>query len=324
MSNSKIQQFVTTLPNECADNRNSCEPCSSKKTVAAIDQFVTQVEIDRGDDIISEIINHNIEEDYVLPPGNSKAAIAVRKAAAVLGCKSESCVIQHPRMKNFINKVDPDIDISTELRENFKAKGPRNSNSLLSNFNHEDVFHQWSNQFNNFYPYEFNMIDFAKVGGSLAVVNILDILSGNEDVNLGNGNFVKRPCNIMGCILNTDVSSGRGKHWVAIFIDARGKKNWTIEYFNSSGNPPTKEVVKWMEESKVIMETYRSRNPPWGKVKTVAVTSIRHQDSKTECGPYSLFYIRSRIEGTPYKRFIENRISDDEMLKFRKHLFRDK
>ena len=55
-----------------------------------------------------------------------------------------------------------------------------------------------------------------------------------------------------------------------------------------------------------------------------AVTSVAHQRSQTECGPYSLYYIRRRLEGAPVETFTDPkvRISDEAMEEFRRYLFR--
>jgi len=49
--------------------------------------------------------------------------------------------------------------------------------------------------------------------------------------------------------------------------------------------------------------------------------SHRHQRGDTECGVYSLYYIRQRLEGTPARWFATDTVPDDAMIKFRKHLF---
>lgn len=61
-----------------------------------------------------------------------------------------------------------------------------------------------------------------------------------------------------------------------------------------------------------------------GGAETLAVTGVCHQRSQTECGPYALYYIRSRLEGVPAEDFANPaaRVSDETMEAFRQHLFR--
>ncbi|MHB8736931.1 MAG: Ulp1 family isopeptidase, partial [Terriglobales bacterium] len=58
------------------------------------------------------------------------------------------------------------------------------------------------------------------------------------------------------------------------------------------------------------------------KVESVPVTSMPHQNLDTECGLYALYYIRRRLEGVPYTFFEKQRIPDEAMTEFRKHVFR--
>jgi hypothetical protein len=53
------------------------------------------------------------------------------------------------------------------------------------------------------------------------------------------------------------------------------------------------------------------------------VSSVSHQKNDTECGVYSLFFIRKRIVGVPYTYFQDHVISDNEVKEFRKYIFRD-
>jgi hypothetical protein len=54
----------------------------------------------------------------------------------------------------------------------------------------------------------------------------------------------------------------------------------------------------------------------------IAVTDVDHQESQTECGLYALYYIRRRLDGTPFSFFFEKLIRDAAMTAFRTHVFR--
>lgn len=55
--------------------------------------------------------------------------------------------------------------------------------------------------------------------------------------------------------------------------------------------------------------------------RIIKVCKIRQQQSRTECGVYSLFYIWSRLNGVPYSYFEETPVPDQLMFEFRQHLF---
>ena len=311
---------VGTGPGECSEalERPPGQPCSSRRVIAAIADFV---------DTIGAPEAPRAPPPPTLPAGPSEEATVVRQAAHALGCGSESCVISHPR---FRAHVRPDLAahvLDAERDRRFKPEGPRDTTQLLSNVNIDAVLQEWAVVFPTFYNYRFNMMDFETTGGSLALTDVSEILEGRAPQDLGpkGQGLVRRVCDTFGCVLNTDISVGRGKHWVAVFGDCRGQGAWTVEYFNSAGNPPPPPVVRWLEGAAARLTSFRASHPAThgvGPVTPVSLTAVRHQDSQTECGNYVLYYIRRRLEGAPFSEFLETHIPDAAMIEFRKHLFR--
>jgi hypothetical protein len=125
-----------------------------------------------------------------------------------------------------------------------------------------------------------------------------------------------------GVVLNTDVSSGRGKHWFAIYgdLDHKGtdKDPIVLEYFNSSGNPPMREVANWLEAAKQdLLKNYSI------EADSVVSANRRLQNSMTECGVWSLMYILSRLKGHEPNWYYKTRANDADMIELRSFLFRD-
>ena len=220
--------------------------------------------------------------------------------------------------------------VHTELAVNFKEQGPRDGNAWLSNINIDKTLQKWAVEFEDLFVFPFCMSDFYKTRGSLATINVCDVLEGKVGQKTASGS-VTRPCKRMCCVLNTDVSTGRGIHWVGVFVDC-SREPYSIEYWNSAGNPPFLNAIKWMETSRAALIKCNGKDPQSsdrstpssiGKsVETYNVTSVPHQESDTECGVYTLFYIRKRLEGTPVQYFMDKRIPDSDMTEFRKYLFR--
>ncbi|MCK4968193.1 MAG: hypothetical protein KAS12_03990 [Candidatus Aenigmarchaeota archaeon] len=224
----------------------------------------------------------------------------IQDAKKILKCDNESCVLKTLECKLGANIV------RDEFEKRFLPEGPKNTDDLLSNIDIDMTLRQWSLVHKNFFPFPFAMIDFASYGHPIATI---DIEQMRRD---------KISC--FAVVINTDIMSGPGKHWVAIFGDMRGLDEWTLEFFNSSGNSPGFEIVDWM--SKTAMKMAIVAQPDILKVKYFQTGELRHQQSKTECGVYSLYYIYSRICGIPYSYFATTRIKDVDMYKFRKELFR--
>lgn len=228
------------------------------------------------------------------------------------GCKTQKCVLTKAVESS---KATPEIKAS--LAEDVKHKGPTDS-QFLSNVNVDGILKQWSKFIPGMYPYNFNMLNYAKYSwrnnrvfespDTLATVCLRELVC-------------ERGYTTAGCIINSDIYQNAGKHWMALFVDTRGKDRWTVEFFNSSGNSPAPEWVNWLVKSRGQLETVVSRRPP--RVEIVTATGLRQQYSKSECGLYSLFYIWARLCGVSAEHFKKIQIPDRYMFELRHHLFVD-
>jgi hypothetical protein len=300
-----------------------------------ITQFLEGLTIDQSECLhagsdgvcISEKVLPAVAAVARLQVGEKSAADIVTAATEVLGCGSESCVISHARTQEAARALNIASDLTHELAHKFKPPGPRNSTALLSNVHIDSVLKLWAEEFPDFYACPFAMADFNTNGDHFAAVKLEELR--------------REKCRTFGCVMNTDNSRGPGTHWVAVFVDMRPEAEenmpWTIEYFNSAGRPPAAAVVRWMEQTRAKLTVARAKlltlqarsnvsGATAGPVETWAVSSVSHQRSQTECGPYALYYIRRRLEGAQPKDFMDAsyRIPDRAMVEFRHYLFRER
>jgi hypothetical protein len=238
-------------------------------------------------------------------------------AKSALNCDSERCVLRE------LTDVIGAEKVRYEILVNLKVTGPTNA-KLLTDINIDQTLQQWAIKYTDFYPYNFNMRNYASYSyRDNEVIDGPDTLATILFQTLYDGthNGTKYKC--AGCVINSDIYQGPGKHWMAIFADARTVP-WTIEFFNSSGNSPAPEWVSWMEKTKISMElAWEKCEKSAPKIETKKVTSIRHQQSRSECGMYSLFYIWARVNNIPADYFNITPIPDQLMFEFRQHLFND-
>lgn len=203
-------------------------------------------------------------------------------------CNSESCLYKK-------------MNLSPEdLKERFNPQGPYNSTNWLNNTNIDQVLEKYTYKFPHFKCVQYQMIDFKKMNTELNNVNWQDLL--NKKVES------------FACIVNTDVSTGPGQHWVALFIDFQ---QFTVEYFDSAGQDPQPEILEFLIETSSELSNLSKK-----KWKDICVTKLQHQLENTECGVYSLFYIICRLHDIPYRFFEHTRVPDEEMEAFRKSLYR--
>ena len=216
-------------------------------------------------------------------------------------------IYEKPEIKKALGNISKTI-----LTDLFVNKGPNNSTDLLSNFDIDNLCKNWmenSEQFNKkYYHIPFQMIDFAEFKNSLR----------DLDIN----NLIKNKYDCFSCVLNTDKSSGRGKHWFCIYGDLsvenkQGDRCVTIEHFNSSGMPMRIPVLKWLERTICDLKLKKID----AKYKYVN-RNHQLQYSDTECGVWSLIYILSRLFNKSNNWMIKDNIKDSEITKYRDYIFR--
>jgi hypothetical protein len=267
------------------------------------------VDIDKGlnINIISDVPPSQIDPDII--------KTVIETAKRVTKCDSEKCVLDSGAVKGVVDSKK----LEKNKTVNFKPVGPHNSTQLLSNINIDNVLSNLVHvdKHKGFYHMNFQMIDFP---GSkrwkpteLATINIC-----NDVIEVGH--------NCMGVVLNTDTRSGSGEHWFCIFCDFRGsgsqREPYTLEYFNSSGNPPRDPVLNWLNKTAKLVSHHEFKSGAKKRYcEKVISSTLRHQNSDTECGPYSLYYIWSRLNNEPITTFRTAPILDERMIEFRKHLF---
>jgi hypothetical protein len=292
---------VSKKPSECAPNISG-DVCST-------------------DDVINYMKKY-IEYQTKKPFVGSKTDI-IHVMTKLLDCDgTESCILSHPQF----NAVADPKKLEQVKTERMMPYGPRDNTALLNNFNIDEVLDKYTNKIDDFHHINFRMIDFAetepaefskKYNQGEPVENVKASLLTFLDPAFFRG---QKKC--MGVVLNTDIHTNGGKHWFALFFDFRNPNNITLEYFNSSGNIPMEEVHEYL----IKFQRKVCRAYPNAKCTIERVSSVQLQNSKTECGVYSCYFVISRAEGISLRNFRDTcnmkGIPDSKMVEYRKHLFR--
>lgn len=292
IKNNVVVELIPEAVSECALylNKSSGDTCMSSDAVQAVGSALGLI-------------------------GDSRVVIEAAKEK--LDCDNERCVLG--KMIPVLGEDKVRHEINTFL----KVKGPTDS-KLLSNVHIDSTLKQWTAMAKDFYPYNFNMLNYASYAYDNGyILNHPDTLATVLFVDLYNGELNGKKYRCAGCVINSDSYQGSGKHWMALFADSRGGDRWTVEFFNSSGNAPAPEWVSWLVKTRSGMESILEREKKKIPVEIMKVSDIRHQQSKSECGLYSLFYIWARLHGIPPEYFMSNPIPDQLMFEFRHHLFDD-
>jgi hypothetical protein len=239
----------------------------------------------------------------------------VESTKADLKCNTEECILKDPSfVKNNIRVI------VNESLDRIKPVGPADSTKLLNNDNIDTVLKKLTKRHKGFYHMDFQMIDFAgeKNTNGEWVVNrgqkIVPTSLGKIDMV---ADVINKGFKTFGVVMNTDVRTGGGIHWFALFVCCRSNV-CTIEYFNSSGNKPVKQIQDW------IIKTEENINSSGiCKASVIILSGVVHQiQSQTECGLYSLYYIWNRLNGIPAMNFQNKRVPDSHMIKWRRQVFK--
>jgi hypothetical protein len=267
------------IPGPCAFHLEDRKFCLDRKTYDLLGQFL----LDNGQ-------AHNGEIEDI-----------VNKAKKVTSCDTEKCILLNSNVQSYINNGGV-MHTDEMIRVRFKQSGPRLTNDLLSNVDIDNTLKDMESAYKSFKCIKFHMIDF-------------DRYPEKELNNVNLAEEYKSGVRTLACVLNTDITGSLGKHWFCLFVDMR-KSPFTIEFFNSSGNPPEPSVSKWMIRQKIFLE-------PISRVEDIQVCSVAIQFGDTECGVYCLFYIYERQHNIPYQLFADPRTApnDNYIFEIRKHLF---
>ena len=118
----------------------------------------------------------------------------------------------------------------------------------------------------------------------------------------------------IGVIFNTDPHWKEGSHWISLFINMRAKQPY-IYFFDSNGDPEPKEVRAFMK--RVVQQA-----KDMGITLAQGVNEVEHQETDSECGMYSLFFIiQNLIDGISIDEFGSKRIPDSTVSKLRSIYF---
>jgi hypothetical protein len=120
----------------------------------------------------------------------------------------------------------------------------------------------------------------------------------------------------IGIVFNTDVHTGPGEHWMAIYCDISPDVEPRITYFDSYAKKPEKEIQRLMLRWKNEWDSTKLHD----KEMETTYNTTRHQFKDSECGMYSLFFHYCCLNNIS----MDEKIPDDVMNSFRNVLFRTK
>ena len=217
-------------------------------------------------------------------------------------CKNELCWLNTDRIKNnSINKKN----IFRPIQPNTWKK---NKYEWLSSLDIINVMKQYKRKY----------LDFEFIGPSPIDFDNKELYGTcvwEELCKFDLNKYYLKNIRKIGIIFNLDDHTKSGSHWVALYIDINKKY---IFYFDSNGNKIPKEIKNLVDRVLIQateMNIHLEFNTNEGMV---------HQKKDGQCGMYCLYFIIELLENRlNYDYFINNRITDEMMMKYREEYFNE-
>ena len=123
--------------------------------------------------------------------------------------------------------------------------------------------------------------------------------------------------NKIGIIFNLDTHDEPGSHWVVLYIELSKREMYYFDSTKSYKREIPKEIIKFIDDLNNDTETLFKF-----KLDFAYNNKIEHQKQNTECGIYCIYFITQLLTNKKvWKDFIDERIPDAEMKKFRNIFF---
>jgi len=192
-----------------------------------------------------------------------------------------------------------------------KQKAPSewetNPEEWLSSIDIDKVENEYMHVFKKYYYVGAIPIDFDKKSktGSCVVSSLCSL----DIKDLYDKGYRK-----VGVVFNTDVSTGPGQHWIALYADIDPKyENARITYFDSYSKHPEAEIQRLMLRWKEQWDATKIHKKP----TELTFNKTRHQYQDSECGMYCLYFHLCCLSGVP----MEKTVPDDVVRSFRSVLY---
>jgi hypothetical protein len=219
-------------------------------------------------------------------------------------CDKESCWLK----QKFVNGK-----LNHEIKNSFAPKSPsewkKKPNAWLSNLDIDAVMKQYEKTYKCFEFLGSTSIDFDLRKNNSCVCNKL--------CNFNLADQIKRGKTKIGIVFNTDPHYKGGEHWISLFINI--KKRF-IYFFDSVGTACPKEIRVFADR---VINQGKEMQPPI-IFEFDQNHPVSHQNTNTECGVYSLFFIINMLKDNLTKEYLKkHRLKDKYIEKFRKIFFNE-
>ena len=237
-------------------------------------------------------------------------------------CDNQTCWLR----LDIVQQLEDEVIKEDIIKNTFRPEGPKKKYEWLSTSDINDVVTQYQEKHQ----------DFLFLGALPADFDELEVL-GISSLDFSELEQEKK--HKIGIVINLDVHTQGGSHWVALYTDL---KKGQIYYFDSFAKKPyirTKKfinrIVKYIYKKKYNKEfninafikkiTSNGETKYLNKLKDfdIRYNTVQHQFNNSECGVYSINFIVRLVGGESFDEITQNITKDNEMNKCRTKYFRN-
>lgn len=220
-------------------------------------------------------------------------------------CNLESCWLRQKFIKEKLDKELLEFTFAPKSPETWK----KNPHEWLSSIDIENVMKQYEHSYPSFQFIGPSPIDFDSL-------KLYGQCVWEELCNFDLYNHIKNGKSKIGIIFNTDPHYKGGTHWISMFIDIKKKYMY---FFDSNGNSAPKEIKEFMDRVKLQGNTLGI------DFKQMSNYPLEHQQSESECGMYSLYFIIQLLTNQKEPTYFSKvKIKDEDVYNLRHEYFNEK
>jgi len=197
------------------------------------------------------------------------------------------------------------------LRPQMPHEWERDPRTWLSNLDINAVMEQYARTLDNFTYLGTWPTDFAERVASGKCVTMCTPAPFRKAYETG--------C-LAASVINLDVHTGKGTHWVAFALDCRGRGDPRMLYYDATGRPPPS---RWNEKSAwaVVAACIPGRSLRRRVLRNAAYNRNVHQRQNTECGIFSMMFVDALIHGRSFEEHCSLALADQDAFKHRRVFF---
>lgn len=122
-------------------------------------------------------------------------------------------------------------------------------------------------------------------------------------------------------IVNLDLHTGPGTHWVAVTVDCRSPRSAPdLCYYDSLGKPPPKE---WEPRAWACLVSELPKSVSKRAISGIRHNTTVHQRCNTECGVFAMMFAASIADGADPEKYCKLPLTDEDAFRHRSTFFED-